>query len=310
MSAVIGVALPLFLIIFTGFFCGKRGVVSPEAIGQVVPIVLYVFLPAFIFMRVMDIPSGVSINISLLEAYYSAALLVAVYVFLTGRYLRKQSSDVIALRSLASIAGVVGYMGLPLIVLSLGNSSALPALILVTADNLLVLVGGSVLILMLSQQKRSWRTFAFAIATGIAKNPLIMSFFISLAIRELGLHLPTPIALFLNQLSAAAGPTALFLLGCILAGVKKSQINIGDITEVVLLKLLVFPALVYIIGTQFGLNVIELKASVIMAALPIAVNVFILANKSAAYTHEASTGMFVSTCLSVITLSVLLICIV
>ncbi|MBL6431173.1 MAG: AEC family transporter [Alphaproteobacteria bacterium] len=117
-----------------------------------------------------------------------------------------------------------------------------------------------------------------------------------------GLTLPEPIDRFFVFLGSAAGATALFSLGVSLAARRVG----GDgraIALLVALKLVAHPLLVYALARVFGLDPLQTGLLMVIAAMPIAGNVFVIAERYGVLVQRLSTAILVSTALGVITVS-------
>ncbi|MEQ9123435.1 MAG: AEC family transporter, partial [Alphaproteobacteria bacterium] len=104
--------------------------------------------------------------------------------------------------------------------------------------------------------------------------------------------------------AAAAAPTALFALGATLAGFRIA----GDLAEAATvggLKLVLNPLIAWALaGPVLGLAPMTVAAVTMLAALPCAVNPFLLASRYEAYTRRASAAIVLSTAASVVTVAI------
>jgi malonate transporter len=108
-----------------------------------------------------------------------------------------------------------------------------------------------------------------------------MSVPVALAFLLLGISPPPPMKVFIDLLGNAAIAAALIALGATLA-VPAADVRRGDVREVIALKLVAHPVAVYILARYvFDLDQLDLKVAVIMAGLPVAVNIYILASRYA-----------------------------
>ena len=118
--------------------------------------------------------------------------------------------------------------------------------------------------------------------------------------------LPTPVANFLDILAAAAGPCALVALGASLA-LSPSGGAQTDVALVAALKLLANPLLVWLVaGLLLPDDPIKRAAVTLLAAMPTAASVFVIAQRYETWVLRASTSVLVTHLGSVATLSLLL----
>ena len=119
---------------------------------------------------------------------------------------------------------------------------------------------------------------------------------------------PIPQALdhTLNSLKQSAAPCALFAMGVVIAH-QKADFSSPDITLLLLIKMVLHPLLIYIALTWIGIeDQVWLQTAVLMAALPPALNVFVLAQHYGVYINRASSIVLVGTFTAAISVTLLL----
>ena len=130
-----------------------------------------------------------------------------------------------------------------------------------------------------------------------------------------GLQLPKPALQTLGLLADAASPVALFTIGAVLA--RSAMLNasddahpmpLRDYLPVVALKLLLHPVLVLLVGVsaqRLGLRLdpFALTVMVLVAALPSASNVSVLAERFGADTGRIARIILISTALAFLSFS-------
>ena len=131
----------------------------------------------------------------------------------------------------------------------------------------------------------------------------------------LQLELPKPVAQTVGLLADAASPVALFTIGAVLARSqmlaarhKHAPIPLGDYLPVAALKLFLHPLLVLLVGSgaiQLGvpLDRFALTVLVLVAALPSASNVSLLAERFGADNGRIARIILVSTAAAFVTFS-------
>ena len=141
---------------------------------------------------------------------------------------------------------------------------------------------------------------------GVARNPLILSAVAGAVVSATGLPLPTAVTAFLNLLGTAAGPCALVALGASLA-LSPARGATGDVALVTALKLLLNPLLAWLGGRYLiPLPPDRLAAVTLLAAMPTAATVFVLAERYELWVLRASATILLTHIGSVVTLGVLL----
>jgi predicted permease len=98
-------------------------------------------------------------------------------------------------------------------------------------------------------------------------------------------------------------PLALFALGGVLYRYE-IRTNIPEVSAVAIIKLFIFPVLVYIMGTHvFELQTSVRNSAVLIAAMPPGINTYIFASLYNRAQQTAATSIVVCTGLSVFTIT-------
>jgi predicted permease len=145
----------------------------------------------------------------------------------------------------------------------------------------------------------------------MATNPMPWSIALGALASALQFGLPGPVDKTVAMLADAASPVALFTIGAVLA---RSQMNqheqvlMRDYVPVALAKLLVHPLLVWVVGrTAMALGVpldpFAFTVLVLLAALPSASNVSLLAERFGAHNGRVARIILVSTALAFLSFS-------
>jgi predicted permease len=167
-----------------------------------------------------------------------------------------------------------------------------------------VTVFGSLIVILITARRdgRVSVGILWSVVKGLLQNPMIMSLVAGFGWSALELPIPGPFAAFLVLLGAAATPGALFAIGASLAS--KSAERIGVALWLSTAKLVIHPAAVAV--SALVLFPVEPYAAGVMiaaAALPVAGNIFILAQHYGVAPKRVSASILVSTVLSVGTFS-------
>jgi hypothetical protein len=146
-------------------------------------------------------------------------------------------------------------------------------------------------------------------------NPMPWAILLGALASAVQLELPAPVAQTVRLLADAASPVALFTIGAVLARSQMLVLAAGarpiplrDYVPVAVIKLLVHPLLVLLVGTaviQAGLPLdrFALIVIVLVAALPSASNVAMLAEKFGADNGRIARIILVSTAAAFLTFS-------
>jgi malonate transporter len=137
----------------------------------------------------------------------------------------------------------------------------------------------------------------------IVLNPLIMSACFGAAFASLHIEMPVALDRTITFLQNAAAPTALFVLGVTVALRPFDRVP-WEVPGVIAVKLLFHPLAAFGLMLAFGPFAQPWAATaVLMASLPPALNVFVIARQNDAWIESASVAVLLGTFASVVTLT-------
>src|SRR6056297_161374 len=292
--------LPFFMLIALGYGSGRTGFFSPEATAYLTKFVFYFALSAMLFRFSANLALEDILDWPFVLAYLSATGVV--YVFATIVALRRGVPVTeAAVEAQCAVIGNVGFLGIPMLALLLGEAAVGPVLMVLAVD---LIVFGSLIVILITGRRdgRVSLGVLVSVARGLVRNPMIMSILLGLAWSGLSLPIPGPFADFLTILGAAATPGALFAIGASLAS--KSAERLAVAFWLSTSKLLLHPAAVAVAALLiFPVEPYAAGVMIALAALPVAGNVFILAQHYGVAPQRASAAILVSTAVSVLTFS-------
>lgn len=139
------------------------------------------------------------------------------------------------------------------------------------------------------------------VGRGLLQNPMILSICAGLIWSALALPIPTPANAFLSLLGDAATPGALFAIGASLASKSAERVQIASWLSFA--KLVLHPAAVALcLLLLIPVDPYAAAVAIAAAALPVAGNVYMLAQHYGVAPHRASAAILLSTTLSILTL--------
>jgi len=300
MLAILLKTLPFFAVIGLGFAAGKLRFFSVEATAYLTRFVFYFALSAMLFGFAANLDVAAVFSWAFVAAYLSATTLVWALVAGAG-LVRGTGPAEAVVEAHCGVIGNVGFLGIPMLALLLGPQAVGPVLLVLAVD---LIVFSSVLTLVITGLRSGAVSVGTVrlLAAGLLRNPMIVSVVLGLAWGSTGWALPVPVNEFLTLLGAAATPCALFAIGASLAGRGAERLEVAGWLSFA--KLVLHPLAVAV--AAFGVFPVEPEAAGVMvaaAALPVAGNVFILAQHYGVAPRRVSTAILVSTAASVITVT-------
>jgi len=303
MADILNLALPYFGLIFIGFACGKTRGLPESGLAWMNFFLLYVSLPALLFRIMSETPFSELNNPPFLIATTLATVSVFVLAMVVGRIIGDLSLRKAAMAGLAGAYGNIGYMGPGLALAVLGAKAAAPTALIFCCDSIFLF---TIVPLLMALTDREHPSFLHAIglaARQIVLNPLIMSAVLGALVAAFHVPLPTALDRTLLFLQNAAAPTALFVLGVTVALRPFDRVP-WEVPGVIAIKLLIHPLIVFGLMLLFGPFAQPWAATaVLMAALPPALNVFVIARQNNTWIEPASVAVLIGTFASVVTLT-------
>ena len=300
MIEIFSQTVPFFALIALGYGSGRIGFFSEEATAYLTRFVFYFALSAMLFRFAASLSLDEIFDWNFILAYLTATMAIYIVVTLVGVF-RRRSMPEVAVEAQCGVIGNVGFLGIPMLVILLGEGAVAPVILILSVD--LIVFGSLIVILILAGQRGRVGPGAIGtILSGLVKNPMIVSITLGLLFARTGLAIPGPIDAFLEILGAAATPGALFAIGASLASKSAERLSIA--VWLSFSKLVLHPAAV-VITALFLFPVEPYAAGVMIAAsaLPVAGNVFILAQHYGVAPQRVSAAILVSTGASVLTVT-------
>jgi predicted permease len=311
---VLLVTFPFFVLVLLGYLAARRGVLPQAAIPGLNTFVLYFALPCMLYRFGASTPIAQLLSASTFFVYLACALTMVAFTVATTLGPRIDWNNA-AFGALVAAFPNTGFMGVPLLVALLGAQAAGPAIVTIVVDMLVT----TSLCIALSRLDTAGKGVGSAGARtalknalkGVLSNPMPWSI-VAGALSSYFAFVPfKPVMQTINLLADAASPVALFTIGAVLA---RSQMTSKDATPLVdyvpvaLKKLILHPLLVLLVGSSaislgVALDRFSLTVMVLVAALPSASNVSLLAEKFGANNGRIARIILVSTALAFFTFS-------
>jgi len=303
MADILNLALPYFGLIFIGFACGKTRGLPEAGLAWMNFFLLYVSLPALLFRIMSETPFSELNNPPFLIATTLATVSAFVLAMVAGRLIGELSLRKATIAGLAGAYGNIGYMGPGLALAVLGAKAAAPTALIFCCDSIFLFTIVPLLMALTDREHPSFLHAVGVAARQIALNPLIMSAVLGALVAAFHIPLPTALDRTLLFLQNAAAPTALFVLGVTVALRPFDRVP-WEVPGVIAIKLLIHPLIVFALMLLFGPFAQPWAATaVLMAALPPALNVFVMARQNNTWIEPASVAVLIGTFASVVTLT-------
>lgn len=303
MIDILNLAIPYFGLIFVGFVCGKVRALPESGLAWMNFFLLYVSLPALLFGIMSRTPFAELNNPPFLIATTLGTMLAFSLALIVGKLIGKLTLREATIAGLAGAYGNIGYMGPGLALAVLGSKASAPTALIFCCDSIFLF---SIVPLLIEITDREHPSLVHALgvtAKQIVLNPLIMSACLGALCAALHLEFSVALNNTLQFLQNAAAPTALFALGVTVA-LRSFERVPWEVPGVIAVKLLIHPLIVFGLMLAFGPFAQPWAATaLLMAALPPALNVFVMARQNDTWIEPASVTVLIGTFASVVTLT-------
>lgn len=307
--------VPIFVIMALGYVSGKRGAFNGTNAKTLNKLVLNYALPAALFVSIIK-ANRAMLGADLKLTLISLVVLVSCFflVFFVFRYLCKDTQAEAAVSALISGSPTIGFLGFAVLQPIFGDSASVGlviAIVAIVVNAIGIPIGLSLLNAGLAKQKAK---AAAASASGDAskavavkkpnpwlpvlhalEQPVAWAPILAVILVLCGLKWPAWLDPSFNLIAGANASVAVFAAGVTLSTVKIQlnwQVWLGSI-----LKLIVMPLAILVVGMLFKMDPTNLKMLVVCAALPPAFSGIIIASQYDTYVATGTSSLAVSTLL-------------
>ena len=290
------VVVPLIVLIAIGFLANMRRWISGDSFRQLNKLVFNVLLPCVIFDNVYSASIKELVNTNMLLYGLGAVFVVFICgIPVSGLMTRDPYKRGVALQAIFR-SNFVLY-GFPIVQSMYPRDRLGPVSVLIAV----IIPVFNILAIIALEMFRSGQVDMRKIIIGIIKNPLIIGAVAGILCSFIGLELPQVLSRSLSNLSVAATPVALIILG----GTFQLQ-TLGENKNLLIsmasFKLLIVPAIFLSAAIFFGFRDVELLAFVSLFGSPAAVSTFSMAQLMGADSELAGQNLLTTTVLSVFTI--------
>lgn len=309
-SIVLSSLIPVAVLIAIGFIAGRAGWMRAESTKDLASLVFMVLTPALLF-RTMSTVHVERLDFKPVAAYFAAV--IGLFLVMLAWRRATQRATVLALA--ATFSNTVA-IGVPLIGLAYGEAGMVTLFTIISLHALILLTLATIALELAvarqaaraaatPHQVSAWhRPVLDALRNGIL-HPVPLPILLGLLFAQTGLTLPAVLDRPLQLLGNAMGPMSLLLVGITLSSARIGQ-HLPGALGLSLLKNLVLPALVALIGVMMGLHGLPLTILVVTASLPIGANVFMFSQRYQVAQELVTASVAVSTALAMATVSLVM----
>jgi len=306
MFSVAALVIPSFGLIFLGYLAGRLKPIPVEGLAWFNFFIVYVSLPALIFSLLRVTPVSEFANTRFLVSTTFGTATIFALCFGIARLLRGADTRNATIQGFAGAYGNIGYMGPPLAIAAFGPQAGVPVALIFCLDNAMHFILAPTLMALGDKKPQNLVAIAAGIVKKIISHPFILATTAGILAAWYRPTLPQAVDQLLEVLSGAAAPCALFAMGVTAALRPLKRIPV-ELSYLIPIKLLVHPFLVYVLVSSIpNINAVWVYSAALLAALPSATNVFVIAQQYQVWEERASSAVVLSTFFSLGTVTVYL----
>ncbi len=288
--------LPIFALVLLGYWAKRLGMLDRGDVAKMNKVFFRFFMPVMVFYNIYTSDLSSAVKPVLLAYAFGGVILIFLLSLLLVQHVEPvRSRRGVIVQGLFRSNQVV--IGLPVVASLMGEGNIATTVIL-TATVVPLFNALSVIIL---EVYGGQRTKPKKLVLDILKNPLIIGSVAGIVFLVFGWRLPVPVATTAKQLSQAASPVMLFLLGAFLKldGLRR---DLRAVLWISAGRLLIAPAIVLLPAVLLGFRGVDLASLIPIFASSTAVASFTMAQQMGGDAELAGNIVVATSALCALTL--------
>lgn len=285
----------LFLLILAGIYARKKGIITSQNRKKFTDLIIEIILPCNIVNSFL-IDWSYQILMNCLTVFIAAVTAQIIYVVLSKLLFKKSEKDRQPVLRYAIICSNAGFLGNPIVESVFGSQGLLFA---------------SVALIPLRFAMWSSGLRLFTVTNGkstvrkLMTHPCIIAVFIGFFLMLSQIRLPVFVLKTLSGIGGSNTAISMIVIGSILADIHVKEIMDIELFRFSLIRLIAIPAGIFVIMKLLDMDSLVTGVIVLLAAMPAGSTTVMLAEKYGGNSGYASSCVFLSTVLSLITIPVI-----
>ena len=293
---MVNLQLILLSILVIGIICSRLKIVSKEGQESLSNLLLNFVLPCNIIASFSSHVESDNMARNLVLALVISAIIQVLAVAFGGKLFKKFPKNEKDVMHYGLICSNSSFIGMPVAENIYGSLGVVYVSMFQLPIRITMWTSGLALFTKVDRKS--------AIKT-ILVHPCIVSMAIGIIIMIFSPPLPGFVTSTIDYLSKCTIPLSMLIIGCILSECSIKEIFDRSAVYFSVIRLVIFPLVIFVILKVLGVDDVLLGVSVIMSGMPAGSTTVILADKYDGDGHYASKVMFVSTLLSMLTIPLL-----
>lgn len=306
LGEIFGLVLPFFGLIFLGFGVARVVRQPLEALAWMNVFIVYVALPSLFFQLLSRTPIERLTEWGYIFGSVFSTYLMFALMFVGSSVLSRGEIAESTIKGLAAAYGNIGYMGPGIALVAFGEDAAVPVALIFCFENILHFAIAPMMMALSGGDRRTPGALVLDVTRKIALHPFIIATAVGVTAAAVQQAPPEPITRLLDMLARAAAPCALFAMGVTLALRPLKRVP-AAMAPIAAIKLVLHPIVCWVMLSVVGdFDPVWVYTAVLLAGLPTATNVFVIAQQYGVWVERASASVLITTVLSVFSVTGLL----
>ena len=290
-NIIIRTIIPILLLIGTGLFSRKLGILKSGDERVLSAYVYYFALPALFFVNMAETNFTEETFRFIFTGIIPILVALTICIFLYSTF--KFSKNTLYLLILSTVFGSLAFFGIPFIMFAFPTLQGEHLATLSASSISIVSVTISITVLELYKLEKStiWEGLK-RVVKRLSKNPLIISIFSGILLSLAGIEIPSPVSNFLHMLGGTTSTVAIFMLGVFLYGRKYT--NLVTAFKLSLLRIVFLPIIAFLATMLFNLPEVERSTLILMHGMPVAISMIVLSERYDFYKETIASLILIS----------------
>jgi malonate transporter len=303
MLEILNVVIPVFAIIALGYGAVRLRLYPAEGVKGLVAFVNNFATPCLLFEAMLYSDFSTAFNPAIILPFYAGSLTsLTLGAIIAVKWFKARPGEGVSSGFSAMFTNTV-LIGIPIVTRAYGEG-ALPTVFSIIAFHAPVLITIGMLVMELVRRDGAPLHKSLGVAgLRIVQNPLLWGVLLGFIANRSGLVLPEPGTAFLDMMSAAVLPAALFGLGGALNEYRVSESWL-QASVMSVFQLIIHPAIAYVLMIHVLHVPLEIaRYGILLAAMPAGINVYVFATYYDRAVNVATNTVLISTVASVLTVT-------
>ena len=303
---ILGITGPIYLAIALGYLCTRYGVFAKADMQLFGKFTLNLALPALLFNALSQRSVGEILNAQYLLVYALGSLLVILSGLWWARKIKGYSLSYSSTMAMGMSCPNSGFVGYPIILLSLGPVAGVALALNMVVENFLLLPLLMAIADSEGGKSSRWQQVLGQTFRNLARNPMIWGIVGGFLFSWSGLPMPTAIGRTINLFAQSSAALSLFVIGGALVGLKVDGLKM-PVTQIAVGKLLLHPLAIWVVLVWLvPIDDPALRAAALLTGAMPMLGIYTILSQRHGHGAVSAAALLVTTVVSFFTLSAVL----